>query len=163
MYVLYTCINVVDDTLLCDASGCNTITPVLIQVDSPPLPPIDLALMTELKARMQAQYQRHGGDILKMRRAVGREDEEEDVDTVQARLSNICSYLILSGLAEDERVEPMLKVLLLQAVEGECEGGGREGLRLLAKKEIVSAMIRPGMQYLMNVSKQIHTCTCSCR
>ena len=86
-----------------------------------------------------------------MRRAVGREDEEEEVDTVRERLSNICSYLILSGLAEDERVEPVLKVLLLQAVERECEGGGKEGLRLLAKKEIVSAMIRPGMQFLMNV------------
>lgn len=124
-----------------------------MQVDSPPLPPVDLSLMSELKARMQAQYQHLGGNILKGRKGRGREQEEEyEEDTVQERLSNICSYLILSGLAEDERVEPSLQVLLLQAVEGECEGGGKEGLRLLAKKEIVSAMIQPGMQYMMNVS-----------
>lgn len=102
---------------------------------------------------MQAQYQRLGGNILKGRKGRrGEQEEEYEVDTVQERLSNICSYLILSGLAEDERVEPSLQVLLLQAVEGECEGGGKEGLRLLAKKEIVSAMIQPGMQYMMNVS-----------
>lgn len=133
---------------MCNDTNC-------VQVDSPPLPPVDLSLMSELKARMQAQYQRLGGDILKERKRMGREEEEDEeyeMDSVQERLSNICSYLILSGLAEDERVEPSLHVLLLQAVEGECEGGGKEGLRLLAKKEIVSAMLRPGMQYMMNVS-----------
>lgn len=125
---------------------------IFMQVDSPPIPPVDLSLMSELNARLQAQYQRLGGDILKARQRRGRGKEDSEEDMVQERLSNICSYLILSGLADDERVEPSLQVLLLQAVEGECEGGGREGLRLLAKKEIVSAMIRPGMQYMMNVS-----------
>ena len=127
-----------------------------LQVDSPPLPPVDTALISELKARLQAQYQRLGGNTLRAGRGRGRGGGGGggDVDTAQERLSNICSYLILSGLADDERVAPSLQVLLLQAVEGECEGGGREGLRLLAKKEIVSAMIRPGMQYMMNVSQQ---------
>ena len=77
-----------------------------------------------------------------------------EVDVVGLRLSNVCSYIILSELAEDERVTPALQVFLLQEVETECEGGGREELRLLAKKEIVSALIKPGVQQLMNVSSE---------
>ena len=65
------------------------------------------------------------------------------------RLSHICSYIILSELAKNERVAPALQVFLLQAVEMECEG---EELRLLAKKEIISALIKPGVQQMMNVS-----------
>ena len=71
---------------------------------------------------------------------------------VRLQLSSICSYLILSGLGEEASIAPLLKVLLLQAVEGECEGGGKEGLRLLAKKEIVSEMVKPGMQQMLDVS-----------
>ena len=97
--------------------------------------------MSELSARLQDQYQR-----------LQRGEEGWRVGEVGIRLSNICSYLILSGLGEDERVAPLLKVLLLQAVEAECEGGGKEGLRLLAKKEIVTAMVKPGMQSTLDVS-----------
>lgn len=78
-----------------------------------------------------------------------------EVDTVRERLSSICSYIILSGLIENERVAPVLHVLLLQAVEKECEGGGKEELRLLAKKEIVTALVKPGVQQLMNVSSEV--------
>ena len=126
-----------------------------LQVDSPPFPPVDASLLAELTAQLQAQFLRLGGDTLKARRGRRGEGEgaESKVETVQRKLSNVCSYLILSGLAEDERVSPVLQVLLLQAVEeGECERGDKEELRLLAKKEIVSAMIRPGMQQMMNVS-----------
>ena len=129
-----------------------------MQVDSPPIPPVDGSLMVELQSRLQAVYQHLGGGILKARRGrrrgggEGEQGGDIEVDTVRERLSDTCSYLILSGLAEDERVSPALHVLLLQAVEAECEGGGKEELKLLTKKEIVSAMIKPGMQRMINVS-----------
>ena len=121
----------------------------LLKVDSPPLPPVDMALTAELSLQVRNQFIRLVGD----RRIDGRREEggDEAADLVQLRLSNICSYIILSNLAENERVTPALQVFLLQAVEEECEGTGKEELRLLAKKEIISALIKPGVQQMMNV------------
>ena len=137
-------------------------------MDSPPLPPVDMALTTELQVQVQAQYRHHCGEPLYQRGGGGggrgREGggESDPEVEVQMRLSNICSYIILSELVNNERVAPALQVFLLQAVETECEGGaGKEELRLLAKKEIVSTLIKPGVQGTMNVSHctKAHVCT----
>ena len=113
-------------------------------MDSPPLPPVDAALTTELQLQVQTQYRHHS----LYQRLEGREGGDSEVE-VQMRLSHICSYVILSELTKNEMVAPALQVFLLQAVEMECEG---EELRLLAKKEIVSVLIKPGVQHMMNVS-----------
>jgi hypothetical protein len=114
-----------------------------------------MALTTELQLQVQTQYRHHslcqrleggGGG------GQGREGGDSEVE-VQMRLSHICSYIILSELAKNERVAPALQVFLLQAVEMECEG---EELRLLAKKEIISALIKPGVQQMMNELRGLH-------
>ncbi|CAI8024840.1 Ubiquitin carboxyl-terminal hydrolase 25 [Geodia barretti] len=123
-------------------------SPEQMQVDSPPLPPVDAALTTELQLQVQTQYRHHS----LYQRLEGREGGDSEVE-VQMRLSHICSYVILSELTKNEMVAPALQVFLLQAVEMECEG---EELRLLAKKEIVSVLIKPGVQHMMNELRGLH-------
>ena len=124
-------------------------------MDLPPLPPVDAALLSELRMHIQSQFRRRRGDTGETREggtsSSGSSGGGEEAELVQLRLSNVCSYILLSGLAEDERVTPALQVLLLQAVETECEKMGKQELRLLAKKEIVSGLIRPGVQQMINV------------
>ena len=125
-------------------------------MDSPPLPPVDPSLVAELQAQVQAQFRY----LAAKSRRVSRGGEDGggggvgEVDTIRDRLSSLCAYVVLSGLLQSEQFGLIMDVLLLQVVELECMRSGREELKLLAKKEIVSTMVKPGIQQSMNVSSE---------
>ena len=124
---------------------------LLSQVDSPPLPPVDPSLVAELQAQVQAQFRYLAAKSRRVSRdGVG--GGAGEVDTIRDRLSSLCAYVVLSGLLQSEQFGLIMDVLLLQVVELECMRSGREELKLLAKKEIVSTMVKPGIQQSMNVS-----------